>query len=763
MQIIKSIQDVKNDIDPSKSLELLLTLLHKDGPVDNSVIECVTYYKIFHAREFSIIEKKLISVLGLFYKNKTPEDLYSFILSGIGRTHKDKFGEYLTPVQASIRNAVETKQYVSISAPTSAGKSFSIRDYILESNGDTVIIVPSRALIAEYIKTMKDMFNNNKSIMISSFVDSVFTARALRRIFVLTPERSRELFSSDYNFTISLFFLDEAQVSEEKERGVIFDVLIRRIQKIFSSAKLVFAHPFVDNPDAQVKKHDFDTSKSFSRSYSQNTVGKVFVFSHKTNDNDYFFSPFTVNGHLLKKAIKLDGKFESFAFSGDKSVLVFVSKLSLYDGRFIEEFEKHIDNFEPLLNKKATEIIKEVEELLGANDRSHRSNLVDLLKVGVVIHHGSVPLEVRFLVEDFIRGGFAKICFATSTLAQGINMPFDIVWLSNMRMQGDSDEKRSLAFKNLIGRSGRLTKEAVFDYGYVYTKNPGLLTDRINTNFKLSEESILDSDVIDDGRDESELICSIANGTFDEEINLPLSKIERLSSDEITSAVAEILRIVYKLSDYRNLKGDDNKDNRDNVKHNFRLIYEASIGRPLLNGEGNVFDNAIAILFHVIQGKSFKEIVGIRYNYISRRDGNRNDIAKFTQPANKLPDSTLINAYSLFNNIKAKNVSYDTIVFDTYDYLDTVISFSLTDVFIGAFSIYHKNSNDEKAIKMIKLLKYGTNNHMHIMLMRYGFPPEEVSEIEEYVESVSEEEIVFNDNVSHAPKKIKDLIEWYLP
>src|SRR5690606_22256852 len=118
------------------------------------------------------------------------------------------------------------------------------------------------------------------------------------------------------------------------------------------------------------------------------------------------------------------------------------------------------------------EIITSVESLLGANKVDHQSRMVNLLHKGVVIHHGSVPLEVRFLVEDFIRAGFAKICFATSTLAQGVNMPFDIVWLDNMRFQGESDEERSLSFKNLIGRAGRLSKQPKFDYGYVFTRSP---------------------------------------------------------------------------------------------------------------------------------------------------------------------------------------------------------------------------------------------------------------------------------------------------
>ena len=45
-------------------------------------------------------------------------------------------------------------------------------------------------------------------------------------------------------------------------------------------------------------------------------------------------------------------------------------------------------------------------------------------------------------------------------------MPFDIVWLHSMRINGDEASDRSLSFKNLTGRAGRLSSEQQFDFGY---------------------------------------------------------------------------------------------------------------------------------------------------------------------------------------------------------------------------------------------------------------------------------------------------------
>lgn len=759
-----NIIDIAEDIEPINGISELLYILHKDGPVSSEILEHIAYYKKFHSDAFQLQEEKVITSLGLFYKLPEPSNLYSFLLSGIGRQHKDEFGEYLTPVQASVRRAVNENKVVSISAPTSAGKSYSIRDFIAEDDGDAVVIVPSRALIAEYVNTMKQKFNGDKNVMISSFVDDIFKSRNLRRIFILTPERARDLFSTNLNLNIKTFFFDEAQVSEEIERGVIFDVLVRRVKKYFDNAKLIFAHPFVENPDAQLKKHKFPEQDGYSRSYSHGAVGKIFVYQHK-NKKYYQFSPFTDRGHQIKKCVEHEHRFSDFAFDGTHSVLVYVSKASIYNGKFIEPFRKYIDNYEDIDSVDAEEIINTIEHLLGADNDEHSSELVALLRKGIVIHHGSVPLEVRFLIEDLIRKGHAKICFATSTLAQGVNMPFDIVWLDNMRILGDSDQSRSLSFKNLIGRAGRLSNQPKFDFGYVFTKNPQLLSQRVNEKFLLDEQSIIDNPEVIDNPDTSELINSIKEGSFDDDKQAPLSKIDRLSESEILKYCEAILSIIYNGDSIKdNLYGAKNETKRESLKQYFRFIYEASIDRVLYDGEVAVFRQAISIFLQVIQGRSFREIVGIRYSYISKKDEGRQGYAAFSQPAAKLPKSTLTQTYSIFDrNTLAKNVSYDAIVFDTYDYLDQVISFSLTESFITSFKIYKDNKSDQRSDKMIELLRFGTNNTVHTLLMRYGFPSEDITEISKYILFINEDTITFKPNISDAPKYIQEMVDWYLP
>lgn len=754
---------IKNSQDPLYDLSALLKHLHEYGAKDPKVLEILSFYKEFHPDAFSAHEEKILSALGLFYKIDKPDNLYSFLMSQFGEQHKKIYGAKLTPVQASIRRAVDAYQYTSFSAPTSAGKSYSIRDFIAECTGDAVIVVPSRALIAEYVNAMRRKFGENKNVMISSFVDLVYTNRDLRRIFILTPERSKDLFKIKDKLNIQTFFFDEAQTSEELQRGIIFDVAVRRARKHFPKAKIIFAHPFVENPEAQFSKHEIANDKSYAQAYSHGSVGRICVFQHK-NGKCYYFSPYMENGHHIKRSLEFPEPFKNFALKDRKSILVYVSKNSIYKGGFTNEFSEYIGKLKNISNPNALEIIGNIQHILGANTTNHKSSMVDLLKKGVVIHHGSVPLEVRFLVEDFIRNGHASLCFSTSTLAQGINMPFDIVWLINNRFQGDQDE-RALAFKNLIGRAGRLSDEEKFDYGYVYTSDPISFSTKIQSSFELGKKSILDNPDARDS-DTAELIDSINNDTFDDDKNLPLSKVERLSQSIVLESAQKFLDILYR--DPNSIKdsigGSLNKPLRAEAESHLKKIYEFALGRPLEAGESAVFSAAIMIFFLMAQGQSFREIAGIRYNMITDRDNQDAKVVEFLQPAVKLPKKSLEKSYPLYQReTPIENVSYDLVVFDTYDYMDQVISFSLSDTFIAAFKIYQEHVSDGRAEQVIDLFRYGTNNSKHILLMRYGFAPEIVSELSDYVEKVDEKEILFKNSIYSAPPIIREIADWYLP
>ena len=234
--------------------------------------------------------------MGLSYKKINSESLPEVVFGMYGKHIEDTLNHCYTPVQASIVKRIERNQCFSFSAPTSTGKSFVFRNIIQESEKDIVIIVPSRALINEYYILLCNLIQN-RAVNILTFIDKINTKKAKRNVFIVTPERCKEIFKRKEEFDVEIFLFDEAQLSNEDSfRGMYFDSIIRRVQKAYPSAKFIFAHPFVRNPEAQIEKNHFDLKKSDSICYKYKNVGQMF---YAYDEQNYYH--FGINKDVMGK------------------------------------------------------------------------------------------------------------------------------------------------------------------------------------------------------------------------------------------------------------------------------------------------------------------------------------------------------------------------------------------------------------------------------------------------------------------------------
>lgn len=127
-----------------------------------------------------------------------------------------------------------------------------------------------------------------------------------------------------------------------------------------------------------------------------------------------------------------------------------------------------------------------------------------------------------------------------------------------------------------------------------------------------------------------------------------------------------------------------------------------------------------------------------------------------------IPDKDLT-AYSLVStSIAAKDVDYDLIVYDTYDYLDKLIGFKLSDIFYAIFYQYYEATSDERALRLVKYFKYGTDKEREIWMLRYDFSFEEIEWVSECVDSIDETEIKFNDKINALDDAQLKSIEQYV-
>lgn len=755
-----------NDID--KYFHYLLDSLYLNGPTSVSDMELLSYLQLYHFEKFEIYKDSILNSMGVFYKETNENSLKDVIFRQYKDHIKETYHQSYTPVQADIVKSIESHNCFSFSAPTSTGKSFVFMNQIISSKNDVVVIVPSRALINEYYLKLSELIQD-KTVNILTFIDSINTKHSIKNVFVVTPERCGDLFKQKDKFKVDLFLFDEAQLSnEDSKRGLYFDSIVRRCYKTYPNAKFVFAHPFVKNPQSQIEKNNFEKTSSYARQYTLKNVGQIFLTA---NDNwDFYF--FGIDKEVMGRK-KQECSFDPIAVTikNNGSVLFYVSKAKIYNKVFLKDFGKYISLCDEIKSEKVDEYINKLKLYTGGDtiaNKNYFSQMVSLLKRGIVIHHGSLPLQTRIIIEEFTKEGFCKICFATSTLEQGINMPFDIVFLDRL------EASKPLSVKNLIGRAGRSTMISKFDFGYVIVSNPSRITalrNIINQDEILDNVSALEKNEPNDD-DYNEFKEAILNGTFSDEYNLSEKEIEKLTSDDSYQIIESLLKSVFINNQLVALK-DINSDSQERLELYFRFqqLYSNYLGRPLERGESNVFNTAIKIILWKVYGKTFKNICWYRYSFSSKtrerevleRQGKSTDNieASFFTEYKEIPNK-LLNVYSSLNGTKAKNVDYDYIMYDTYDYIDKLIGFKLSDIFYVSLLKYFEKTADNNALRLAKLIKYGTDNDRHIWMLRYGMSFEDIELLDKHIIDINSEEIIFDDTINQIQDESKTSIKRFL-
>lgn len=485
-------------------------------------------------------------------------------------------------------------------------------------------------------------------------------------------------------------------------------------------------------------------------------VGQMFICFDEKEGKFYHFA---LNHHTTERGYifcEEDPIIQSLENNG--SVLFYIAKMNIIQKRYLKEFKKYV---KACIRKgriaESKEIIEQIADYIGGNtdfQKNGFSLMMKLLEFGIIIHHGSLPLYVRLLLEDYVRKGFCRLCFATSTLEQGVNMPFDVVVLD--RLEGS----KALSVKNIIGRAGRSTLDDKFDYGKVVLKKSRVCDFRkiMISNDHLNEKSLLDSENINE--DLIDYRDAINNETLSDEYNLTEASINLLVSIPVSEIIESFL-----FDNFRDGELDINRFDFYSSFEKLKKIYEIHLKRVLNQAESGTLENCIRILIWKIKGRTFKNICWLRYKYVSNFDLREKGIAasvKFTYGYHDLPNKKL-QAYGLFDaNTLGQNVDYDIIVADTYDYLDKLLDYRLSDIYFAAFHLHFLQTGNPNAEKMAKLFKYGTTNERHIMMLRYGLTFEDIENLGDYITNIDENQIDVSPEVMNLSIEKRKCLERYM-
>lgn len=373
----------------------------------------------------------------------------------------------VTRFQKKLWNALHNQKYVAISAPTSSGKSFVLKQYLIDhlhssTSFRALYIVPSRALINQVSEEFHLEINPDTTIKTSFVEDAEIKDKEL---YILTPERCIKLLSSTLKF--DFIFTDEIQgVEDTSGRGLIFEYVFNQLPYAFPLANIVTAGPNINAPEKTFLEIFEHPAQAISTSVSP--VFQLKVIMRPTDGYKFDIEIKAENKRSQKFTENFGFTAGAFATEGT-AVAHIVKKLASSDINIIftktgSLAQNWALKYSAIVDEQE-EIEPEVKELITflKEDIHSKYYLVQCLQKKVAYHHGSLPDLVRKEIEELFANEKLKSVFCTSTLLEGVNLPANNLF--TLQPMKDKDPLTKFEFGNLIGRAGRLNSSL---YGTIY-------------------------------------------------------------------------------------------------------------------------------------------------------------------------------------------------------------------------------------------------------------------------------------------------------
>ncbi|MDO4256338.1 MAG: helicase-related protein [Kocuria sp.] len=371
----------------------------------------------------------------------------------------------VNPFQGKFLEAVETNDWLSVSAPTSAGKSRIVREHFLEVARQAgpltlVYLVPTRALIEEVSRDLGRELPSDVDVFTMPWDPDL--AESQRTVLVVTQERLHLVLELLPSLSVDLLFVDEAQSLAGDARGVLLQHAIERTVRRSPEARVLFASPLSSNPELLVEDAPADR-RSDSFVSETVTVNQNLLWVEHINRKPQRRAVSLVsdgNSHkvgelvLAQRATTVPMRIALVAHALAGSTpgnVIYVNGPSE-----AENVAKAIYEQLPALAEADTEI-DDLRDLIKTAVHS-KYLLADVLARRVAFHYGNMPLVVRTEIERLFGEGKIHYLVCTSTLLEGVNLPCRTIFMRNPQ-KGPGNPLREGDFWNLAGRAGRWGKE----------------------------------------------------------------------------------------------------------------------------------------------------------------------------------------------------------------------------------------------------------------------------------------------------------------
>lgn len=369
--------------------------------------------------------------------------------------------------QRAFWTAALESDWLSVTAATSVGKSYIVRQWIEERMSLTdafvcVYLVPSRALIDEVSVDLQNQLGVDVGVHTLPW-DSEIGSHA-KAAFVMTQERLHLLQQGDPGFRADLVIVDEAQKFGDDSRGVLLQQVIDESVRRSPETQIVFASPLSDNPEALLEGAPEGLRRK-TLSSSTVTVSQNLFWLNQVRGQPRRW----ILERMIAAEADFVGEVELAARPSPASkrlpllavVLGANSQGNVIYVNGAADAEKVASQVYEALGEAHwmgdEDRIKAIRELSEATVHSAYS-LGTVVNRGVAFHYGNMPLLLRSNIETLFKDGVIRYLVCTSTLLEGVNLPCKNLFVRGPR-RGRGKPMTPADFWNLAGRAGRWGKE----------------------------------------------------------------------------------------------------------------------------------------------------------------------------------------------------------------------------------------------------------------------------------------------------------------
>lgn len=378
----------------------------------------------------------------------------------------------LTEFQLRLWDSLNGDDSLAVSAPTSAGKSFVILEFLasLVQQKDTfcaLYLAPTRALLAEVqAKLERRLAGFTSSVRVTTIPVPDEQQRPCQ-IFVLTQERAQLLLASMHvSERFDVIVVDEAQAIGEDSRGMILHDVLEKMRVSNPRARFLFLAPGAVGFESMAQSIGLEALTVQATTLSPVVQNRISVQSDARDEHSLKLSLVTPRGKEHIGVLRSDRGFHLKV--GINRLAAVASELGVGSRSLV--YATGPSNAEELARRLALDVdpararpMRGREELATFIEQHiHKDySLAKFVRLGVAFHYGHMPRLLRETIENVFRAGELDFLCCTTTLFQGVNLPARNVFIDTPTRGNRNEPLDEAALWNFAGRAGRLGEEVV--------------------------------------------------------------------------------------------------------------------------------------------------------------------------------------------------------------------------------------------------------------------------------------------------------------